>query len=140
MAGRRHPACGSELEHDPHPYACDYRPDGTVLQVRDQTRLCSGWTAGEADLCKMIRQVTVTMLEHAPPDGSRAYRLECSRDIAAALHMLFLHQVDELAGAELVIVAGQPGRWQLTEVPQPLASGTVRAGLEPAAASAYPGQ
>ena len=63
--------------------------------------------------------------------------MECSQRVLAGLHMLFLQQVDELSGAELVVISRwEQGRWQLTETPPVLAGGTVRP--EPAAA-VYPG-
>lgn len=130
---RRHPACGSELEHGPHEYTWSCKWDGTELEERDRPGHCAGWTATEADLCVMLRQVHVAMLEKAPPAGafSGRFRLECSPLVAAALGRLLLPtiglgRVDKVHGAELMLTLGDAGGWRLVEVSPPLASGNVR--------------
>ena len=122
---RRQPACGSELEHAPHQATCDHQADGAIIAVRDQPGWCAGWTAVEADLCVMLRDIHLTMAENCPPDGSRTFRLECGYTVAAGLRALLLAPADEVYGAELVIISGWGGRWQLTETPPPLAAGVV---------------
>lgn len=140
---RRTPACGSELEHGPHEYAHDYKADGSVLGIRAKAGWCAGWTAAEADLCVMIRQVHVALLEHATPGQPCPFRLEVCRDVLAGLHMLHLDLDGGLHGAELVVISGWPaGRWQLIPAPQPILSGTARPQPDPAVPPllAYPGQ
>lgn len=127
---RRRPACGSELEHGPHEYGWDLKPDGSLLAERAVPGHCAGWTATEAGLCAMLRQVHMTMLEKAPPDGvTGRFRLECSPAVAAGLGGLLLpgsNRVREVYGAELVITLGRAGRWQLVEMLPPLLSGEIR--------------
>ena len=129
---RRHPACGSELEHGPHEYTFTSRADGTRLDGQDKDPAqCAGWTAAEADLCVMLTEVHVAMLEKAPPggaEGSGRFRLECSPAVVAGLAGLLLgpRRVTHLYGAEVVITMLGEGRWQLSEVAPPLVSGTIR--------------
>ena len=128
---RRRPACGSELEHGPHEYAQDFWPDGTVLGERERPGHCAGWTATEADLCVMIREVQRTMLEKSPPDKSRAFRVEIGARVMGGLLGLFLpadpsERLVRLFGAELMIVSGDPGGWRLVEALPPVASGAIR--------------
>jgi len=129
---RRHPACGSELEHGPHEYTWTCKYDGTELVELDHPRHCSGWTAAEADLCVMLRQVHVTMLEKAPLNATAGvggrFRLECSPAVVAGLAGLLLgpRRVTEVHGAEVVITMLGEGRWQLSEVSPPLSAGVIR--------------
>jgi hypothetical protein len=122
---RRKPACGKdELEHGPHEYARDGDLPGP--------RHCAGWTAAEADVCVMLRQVHVAMLEKNPPDGSKRFRLECGLGVVRALLGVFLPDVpgerlEAVFGADLLMVSsGDPGGWRLAEAPPPVAAGSVR--------------
>lgn len=123
---RRNPGCGSELPHGPHEYTRRHQPDGTPDPgSRDHpARWCAGWTAEEAGLCDLIRQVRAAIPDI--PDGQGAFRLECHRDVAAGLRQLFLGRLGDLAGAELTVISGwPPGRWRLAVNPPDLASGTI---------------
>lgn len=129
---RRHPACGSELEHGPHEYTDDHWPDGTVMRARPQAGWCAGWTGTEADLCVMLREVHRTLLEKAPPDGTRTFRVEAHPGVIHALLSMFTAvdrqaRLDNLFGAELVPNPVLPvGRWAVCEVLPPVIEGTVR--------------
>lgn len=125
---RRHAACGSELEHTAHPYTQDLWPDGRVLGDRDKPGMCAGWTAQEADLCAMLREVARVMAEKAPPEfPAGRFRLEVSPGVASGLFGLFLTPAQVVSRAEIVIIPGlRAYGWQLVEVPPALAAGTVR--------------
>ena len=127
---RRRPACGSELEHRAHEFTDDYRADGTVLGPRDAAWWCTGWTAAEADLCVMLRDVQVAMAEKNPPDGSKKWRVEASPMVVNGLQGLFLPEpagrVDVLFGAVLVPMPMPAGAWVLVQVLPPVLTGTVR--------------
>lgn len=127
---RRRPGCGNEFAHPQHAYTQDCWPDGRPLGDRDGgVAMCAGWTAAEAGLCVMLRAVHETMAAKAPL-YPRGIRLECSWSVPAGLAAMVLaapqSHVDELYGAELVIMAGLPaGGWRLVPVPEPLITGTV---------------
>jgi len=130
---RRRPACGWESGHGPHEFA-EYRKwDGEALGPREGgPGWCCGWTAAEAGVCQMIRQVHVAMLEKARPD--RKFRVEVTIRVASELRALYLPDTEDgddfrlthLHGAELLLIAGpDAGMWQLVEVLPPAARGMI---------------
>jgi hypothetical protein len=129
---RRTPACGSEQAHGPHEYADDYWPHGAKMRHRDKPGHCAGWTQAEADLCDMLGQVHLAMVEKNPPDGSKKFRLEVTPMVMAGLAGLGLpDDADQpltvmVFGAELLcVIQPDAGFWRLSEV-RPVVEGRAR--------------